>query len=465
MKGSSHQLVPQHLQRLGGMHSHLSWLRSLLCRDARRQASDRAHQPLGQGRTPAGSVRLKWREPLTWNRDAAGSDTRPRVFCASLADWADSEAPTGQRERLWALIRETPNLDWLLLTKRAGNIRRMLPPDWGVGYPNVWLGVTVENRQHGLPRLDVLRSIPAAVRFASIEPLLEDLGTVNFTGINWAIIGGETGSGASSMDTVWAEAIIEQCRAQNVAPWVKQLGKLPSDSGVELVVIDEAGRQSGNAEDWNLWPEHLAHLKVRELPSVDRDKIAMGLHESDLGRIAAELGKLAAGLGPEEAGVELNLRGEFISAERGLFLNCQERGRVVAGYKAIYGPKRKWSEFCRIVKLPRQTSYDLLAVAEAEEMSDSTESVQSSGKAHRSPVGYDFDTAVDKAVASLNRIFKGMTERSANRPWRPLWIVLVPGRAFDWLHDQLASLWVATEPPRGPQSRSELRRCAYRQLH
>jgi hypothetical protein len=152
------------------------------------------------------------------------------------------------------------------------------------------------------------------------------------------------------------------------------------------------------------------HLKVRELPAVDRNEIDKGLYDADLGRIAAELGQLAAGLEPEEAGVELRLRGEFISAERGLFLNCRERGRVVAGYKAIYGPKRKWSEFCRIVKLPRQTSYDLLAAAEAEDMIDSTESVQSCGKVRRPQVGYDFDTAVDKAEASLNRIFKGMTE-------------------------------------------------------
>jgi hypothetical protein len=115
-------------------------------------------------------------------------------------------------------------------------------------------------------------------------------------------------------------------------------------------------------------------------------------------------------LEPEEAGVELKLRGEFISAERGLFLNCRERGRVVAGYKAIYGPKRKWSEFCRIVKLPRQTSYDLLAAAGAEEMIDRTESVQSRGMVRRPQVGYDFDTAVDKAEASLTRIFRGLTE-------------------------------------------------------
>ena len=324
-------------------------------RDARHLTEPFSHWGKGASRRVMSD--LKWREPLKWDRDAAESGTRPRVFCASLADWADSEAPSGQRERLWALIRKTPNLDWLLLTKRAGNIRRMLPPDWGVGYPNVWLGVTVENRKHGLPRLDVLRSIPAAVRFASIEPLLEDLGVVDFSGIHWAIIGGETGSGARSIDTVWVEAIIEQCRAQNVAPWVKQLGKVPSDSGAELVVLDEDGRQSGNAEDWNLWPEHLAHLKVRELPSVDRDELTRGRHEADLGRIASELGMLAAGLEPEEAAVELKLREEYISAERKLFLTRLERGQILAAYKALYGPLRKWSKFLRAIGFARRTAY------------------------------------------------------------------------------------------------------------
>jgi hypothetical protein len=117
-----------------------------------------------------------------------------------MDDWADDEAPAGQRDRLWKLIRQTPHADWLLLTKRANNIKKYLPTCWGTGYPNVWLGVSVENRKHGLPRLDFLRTIPATVRLASIEPLLEDLGTVDLTGINWAIIGGESGSGARCMD-------------------------------------------------------------------------------------------------------------------------------------------------------------------------------------------------------------------------------------------------------------------------
>ena len=211
----------------------------------------------------------------------------------------------------------------------------------------------------------------------------------------------------------WSESNDNERHAHGATPLVEQL---PHGMETKLAVADVDANQRGFANFWDIGPEppsrpeHLADLKVRESPSVDVDEIDKGLHESDLGRIAAELETLAAGLEPEEAGVELNLRGEFISAERGLFLNCRERGRVVAGYKAIYGPKRKWSEFCRIVKLARQTSYDLLASAEAEDMIESTESVQSSGKMRRPQVGYNFDKAVDKAVASLNRIFSGMTE-------------------------------------------------------
>jgi protein gp37 len=88
-----------------------------------------------------------WEQPLAWDRQAARAGVRPRVFCASTADWADDEAPADQRDRLFELIRNTPNLDWSLLTKRATRIREYLPEDWGdKGYPNVWLGVSVENK-------------------------------------------------------------------------------------------------------------------------------------------------------------------------------------------------------------------------------------------------------------------------------------------------------------------------------
>ena len=88
-----------------------------------------------------------WRKPLAWNRKAAAAGERPRVFCASLADVFDNKAPEGARERLWQLIADTPNLDWLLLTKRPQNIARMLPYGWGDGWPNVWLGTSTENQE------------------------------------------------------------------------------------------------------------------------------------------------------------------------------------------------------------------------------------------------------------------------------------------------------------------------------
>jgi protein gp37 len=93
-----------------------------------------------------------WRKPARWQRIAEATGTRRRVFCGSMCDWADKNAQEGERARLWALIRATPMLDWQLLTKRAPNITRCLPADWDAGYENVWLGVTVENRKHGLPR-------------------------------------------------------------------------------------------------------------------------------------------------------------------------------------------------------------------------------------------------------------------------------------------------------------------------
>jgi protein gp37 len=354
----------------------------------------------------------KWREPLKWDREAAETGTRPRVFCASICDWADDEAPAGQRDRLWELIRQTPRLDWLLLTKRAANIQRYLPDDWGSGFPNVWLGVTCENKQHGLPRLDILRQIPAVVRFASCEPLLEGLGEIDLNGIDWIIIGGETGSNARSMDTAWAKSIIEQCRAQGVAPWMKQLGKQPSENGETLTVPDANGN---NAENMDRWPDTLAALKVRELPKVDPNITAMGVNEVELGRIESALVQLAVGLEPERAAKELELREKYIGAERRLFMTSLERGKILAGYKALYGPIRKWSEFCRIINLPRRTAYNLLNAAdEAEGEAPGTDncakSAQSSGKESSEPFKYVFDDAVDKIVTFANRVVSKLPE-------------------------------------------------------
>ena len=188
--------------------------------------------------TPRSMSATYWKKPLKWHHSAQKSGTRRRVFCGSMCDVFDKTAPDGQREHLWALIRNTPMLDWQLLTKRAPNITRFLPEDWGSGYPNVWLGVTVENRKHGLPRLARLRQIPAKIRFLSIEPLLEDLGNIDLAGIHWVIIGGESSSGARKMEKAWVERIISQCHEQDVAVFFKQWGGRRNKGGCLLDGIE-----------------------------------------------------------------------------------------------------------------------------------------------------------------------------------------------------------------------------------
>ena len=113
-----------------------------------------------------------------------------------------------------------------VLTKRHERMRSLLtgPLSWMAGLPNVWYGVSVENRRQGLRRLKTLRQTPAALRFASIEPLLEDLGEVDFTGIDWVIVGGESGPGARPMEESWVLNVREQCRRDEVPFFFKQWG-------------------------------------------------------------------------------------------------------------------------------------------------------------------------------------------------------------------------------------------------
>lgn len=115
-----------------------------------------------------------WAAPLKWNAKAVKEGVRRRVFCGSMCDWAEDRGDLiYEREKLWELIRATPGLDWLLLTKRPENIAGMLPKDWRAGgYSNVWLGTTVENQEAAEKRLSVLLEVPAVVHFASMEPLL-----------------------------------------------------------------------------------------------------------------------------------------------------------------------------------------------------------------------------------------------------------------------------------------------------
>lgn len=177
--------------------------------------------------------------PMKWNREALEAGERRRVFCGSLMDVFDNQVPSEWRADLFDKIEATPALDWMLLTKRPQNAERMirgaigLEPEY-VGWPwhNVWLGTTIEDRKR-LMNLEHLRAVPAAVRFLSIEPLLEDLGALDLTGIDLVIVGGESGPNARPMNPEWVRSILRQCLEQGVAFFFKQWGEWVSVSEVE----------------------------------------------------------------------------------------------------------------------------------------------------------------------------------------------------------------------------------------
>ena len=172
-----------------------------------------------------------WRKPLAWDRAAAAAGERHRVFCASLADVFDNAVDPAWRDDLWRLIERTPNLDWMLLTKRPGNIANMLPVpfDFERLYPNVWLGCTVVNQDEADRDIPKLLAVSAAVRFLSMEPLLGpvDLGVAGRgdSGLDLVIVGGESGPGARPMHPDWARSLRDQCQAAGVAFHFKQWGE------------------------------------------------------------------------------------------------------------------------------------------------------------------------------------------------------------------------------------------------
>jgi protein gp37 len=164
-----------------------------------------------------------WKEPLKWDAQASRQGLRSRVFCASMADVFDEEAPAGQLSRLWGLIRQTTSLDWQLLTKRPHRIAQSLPSDWGDGYANVWLGTTVED-ERVVGRISHLIAVPAVVHFLSLEPLIGPLNDLPLCDIEWVIVGGESGPHSRPMEKSWVLEIRRQCREAGVAFFFKQWG-------------------------------------------------------------------------------------------------------------------------------------------------------------------------------------------------------------------------------------------------
>lgn len=178
------------------------------------------------GREPfMGPMRTKdWSCPRRWQRQAEERGRRFRVFTCSMSDFFHRGADDW-RDEAWDVIRQCDRLDWLILTKRPELIAGRLPTDWDQGYSNVWLGVTCGARS-SLPRLNLLKQIPASVRFISAEPLVEAIDfTPYFDGsIHWIITGCErAGVGKRrSMDLDWVRAIDRQCRKAGVAHYFKQ---------------------------------------------------------------------------------------------------------------------------------------------------------------------------------------------------------------------------------------------------
>ncbi len=177
-----------------------------------------------------------WRKPLKWAKGARGTGKRPKVFCASLADVWDNQAPAEWRRDLFNLIYATPELDWLLLTKRPENIAKMLPGAIGEvelwPWPNVWLGTTAEDQAHYDRRWLKLNDIPAKVRFISYEPALGPMIPTSAFVPDWIICGGESGTKARHMDPAWARSLHKHCVANGIAFFMKQMTKkapIPED--------------------------------------------------------------------------------------------------------------------------------------------------------------------------------------------------------------------------------------------
>jgi protein gp37 len=160
--------------------------------------------------------------PLKWRRPR-------RIFVNSMSDLFHEDVPAGIVQRVWLTMRATPWHTYQILTKRPGRMATVLAEPHMEVLPNVWLGTSVEDNDQST-RLDVLRTVPAAIRFVSFEPLLGSIGSPDLGGIHWAIVGGESGPHARPMRRTWVDEIRRACRRQKVAFFFKQWGGLNKKS-------------------------------------------------------------------------------------------------------------------------------------------------------------------------------------------------------------------------------------------
>jgi protein gp37 len=161
----------------------------------------------------------KLAEPLRWK-------TPKMIFVNSMSDLFHKDVPDDYVEAVCRVMERANWHTYQVLTKRSSRLRDMLKDrlQFAANLPHIWWGVSVENRAQGLVRIRHLQEAPAAVRFLSIEPLLEDVGEINLAGIHWVIVGGESGAGARPMEKEWVLSLRDQCERAQVPFFFKQWG-------------------------------------------------------------------------------------------------------------------------------------------------------------------------------------------------------------------------------------------------
>ena len=169
-------------------------------------------------------------------------------FVNSMSDIFHENMPVDYLDRIFKVIEDTPHHTYQILTKRAERMCQYLSvreiPK------NIWLGVTVDNRKEGLPRIDKLRNLNAKVLFLSVEPLLEDLGKMNLENIDWVIVGGESGNKARPMDKEWVINIKQQCETEGIAFFFKQWGTWGEDK------IKRNKKLNGKELEGKIWQQY-----------------------------------------------------------------------------------------------------------------------------------------------------------------------------------------------------------------
>jgi protein gp37 len=190
--------------------------------------------------------------------DPLGWKTPQLVFVNSMSDLFHENLPAEDIRKVCEVMAKANWHTYQILTKHADRLRELLsgPLREFAELPNVWWGTSVENKRHGLPRVEHLRQAPAAVRFLSVEPLLEDLGPLDLTGIDWVIVGGESGPRARAIEADWVRSVRDQCVAAGVKFFFKQWsGRNVKAAGRELdgVTWDEMPRV----------PDELLSLSIR----------------------------------------------------------------------------------------------------------------------------------------------------------------------------------------------------------